>query len=383
MKKIFFILITLTFHFLCYSREIDFDYEYHNNEKYIINEKIKVTNKTEKNVNFSIYGRLYSRGDNPLKKIVDISSPAKARNKVYALEDGTIEKRKYEFIKILSENDSVTFEIIPKGDHFNPKEDFLNIIIVDMPTTFEQIQKYPRYSHGVSDEFCVKIDENITYKFNCLYFRCQKNNYSELFNRYICFYDYELGKGEKGFPEYIKYKYTLICMACFTEEQIKAIEEKGKQLYKLNEEQKKRLKENIELNKDNLSYHMADYPRISTFSRNSEIGKKYIADRLNYYDVSYMGNNNYDVRGTYSRAVFHCPTGIIHFSMSDYQRIITYLGNIDVVRNDGAVLSVPYYECSDKLESIDSDIEVLVKRDGDWQREIELTKEVREILNKY
>jgi hypothetical protein len=68
--------------------------------------------------------------------------------------------------------------------------------------------------------------------------------------------------------------------------------------------------------------------------------------------------------------------------MSDYQRIITYLGNIEVVRNDGVLLSVPYYECSDKLTTVDSDIEILVKRKGDWQREVSLTSEVREILNK-
>lgn len=68
--------------------------------------------------------------------------------------------------------------------------------------------------------------------------------------------------------------------------------------------------------------------------------------------------------------------------MSDYQRIITYLGNIDVVRNDGVKLSLPYYECSDKLTSLDRDIEMLVKRNGDWQREIELTDDVRVILNK-
>jgi hypothetical protein len=248
-----------------------------------------------------------------------------------------------------------------------------------MPS-FEQIQKYPRFSYGEEDQFCVYVNENKTYRFNCLYFLCQKNHYSEVFKRYICFYDYELGKGEKGSPEYIKYKYTLICMPCFTKEQLLEIQEKGKQLYNLNEEQKNRLNENIELNPDNLSYHMPDYPRISTFSRNAEIGKKYIADRLYYYEVYPMGNANYDVRGTYSRAVFHCPTGISYFSMSDYQRIITYLGNIEVVRNDGVLLSVPYYECSDKLTTVDSDIEILVKRKGDWQREVSLTSEVREML---
>ena len=48
MKKLLFILIVLSFHFLCYSREIDFDYEYHNYESYNINEKIKVTTKQKK-----------------------------------------------------------------------------------------------------------------------------------------------------------------------------------------------------------------------------------------------------------------------------------------------------------------------------------------------
>ena len=46
------------------------------------------------------------------------------------------------------------------------------------------------------------------------------------------------------------------------------------------------------------------------------------------------------------------------------------------------LLSVPYYECSDKLTTVDYDIEMLVKRNGDWQREVSLTSEVREILNK-
>ena len=374
MKKLLFILIVLSFHFLCYSREIDFDYEYHNYESYNINEKIKVTNKTKENVDFSIYGRLYSRSNDSFCKIIDVSATTKTKNTFFAIEENDIKKGKYEFLKIYTANDLVTFEI-------SSKDNYLNILITDMPT-FEQIQKYPRFTHGEEDQFCVYIDENVTYKFNCMYFLCTKNNHSEIFKRYICFYDYELGKGEKGSPEYIKYKYTLTCMPCFTVEQQLEIQEKGKQLYSLNEEQKRRLHENIELNPDNLSYHMADYSRISTFSRNDEIGKKYIADRLNYYEVSYMGNDNYDVRGTYSRAVFHCPTGISHFTMSDYQRIITYLGNIEVVRSDGVLLSVPYYECSDKLTTVDSDIEMLVKRNGDWQREVSLTSEVREILNK-
>ena len=215
-----------------------------------------------------------------------------------------------------------------------------------------------------------------------MYFNCAKNDYSEIFHRYVCLYDYELGKGEIGSPDYIKYKYTLICMPCFTNEDWLAINEKGKQLYYLNQEQKKRLNENIELNVDDLSYHTADYPRIAIFSHADIVGKKYIADQLQYYEVSNMGNDNYDIRGTYSRAVFHCPSGITHFGMGDFQRIITYLGNIEVVRNDGVVLSVPYYECSDKLTELDYDIETLIKRNGDWQREISLTEDVRLILNK-
>lgn len=375
MKKLFLIMFCLcSLNLFCYSREIDFDYEYHDYKAYAINEKIKVTNKTKELVDFSIYGRFYSRTNDSFQKIIDISCPEKAKNLEIPLNDISIKKGYYQFLKLYTDNDSVSFEI-------SSKNNFINIIITDMPS-FEKIQKYPRFTYGEKDTFAVQIDENNIYRFNCMYFKCQKNSDSEVFKRYICFYDYELGKGEKGTPEYIKYKYKLICMPCFTSSQLIEIEKKGKQLYELNMEQKKRLYENIELNPENLSYHAADYPRILTFSRNHEVGKKYIADTLNYYEVSPIGNDNYDIRGSYSRAVFHSTYGIWQFSMSDYQRIITYLGNIDVVRNDGVKLSLPYYECSDKLTSLDRDIEMLVKRNGDWQREIELTDDVRVILNK-
>lgn len=239
----------------------------------------------------------------------------------------------------------------------------MKIKIYDKPS-FEQVNQFKwRFIDGFESTIKIKISDYVDYEFNCLYFCCQKNKNSEIFKRYVVFLDYKLGDGAKGTPEYIKYKYTPICMPCYTEEHWKAIEAKGMEIYKLNEEQKKRLQENIALNKDDLSYAANQYPTRVLFSRNGRIGEKHIATNLNYYTVTYIGEDNYDILGTYSRAVFHCQTGLSHFTMADYERIVTYLGTIEVVRNDGVIMSLPYYEYSDKIY-IDHDIETLVSRKG-------------------
>ncbi|WP_443738885.1 hypothetical protein [Treponema sp.] len=379
MKKYSFLVLLFLLPFCVFAREAVFDGNYNS-----IKNGISIINKTkqESNLKFLIcdnepygYSLMIPQPELEYKLVANETIVASEKKEInLEFNDEEIDFTNIEHLKIIVENENITFEVAntSKG---------LKVTIFNMPT-FKQISNYPRYNSGWDDIINIPVEDNKIYSVVCLKFMCQKNEYSENLTRYVCFYDYELGKGEKGTPEYLKYRRNLICKPYFTKEQKTEVEDIIKQIYKKNVQQYERIKENLELNQDNLNYHMNEFETISTFSRNHEIGKKYLMQSLNYYDVRDMGDNNYDIYGTYSRAIFHSNNPLGHFTMSDYQRILTYLGNIDVVRDDGVKMSLPYYECSASLEEIDRDIVTIVKQGFDWQHEIYLTDEVKEELRK-
>lgn len=377
LRKNCIFLLFVYFSNLIFAREAHFEREVESIKS--IRNGIIFQNKTKSDVSVEVRLMLlcfdYSRPELRYKTILNAKLNANEKKSFSTdITEESIMFDSYSNIKLLCENENITYEIknSSKG---------LTIVITDLPT-YEQLQKYPRYNSGWDGTIDVSIEDGRTYSVNALFFMSQKNDYSEALSRYVCFYDYELGKGEKGSPQYIKYKRTLLCEPYFTIEQRTAVEEKVKLIYQKNVEHYSRVKENIEINQNDLNYHINDFEKISFFSRNHIVGKKYLDRNLNYYDVRPMGDGNYDIAGKYDRAVFHSNTGLSHFTMTDYQRVLTYLGNIDVVRNDGVKLSLPYYECSEELPAIDNDISMIISRGFDWQWDVELTDEARKILKK-
>lgn len=359
-----------------FSRTVDFNYMNHNYVEYIINEEIRIRNKTDYDIELAILACKDGDNVNELSEITRAQIKSKGKiSLVPNFDDASVQKGFFQLIRINTSNNNVTFKV-------KSNRSYLEIVIQNLPT-YSQVSEYRRSRKLRRDEIEVKVAEDIYHRLPCLIQTSQKNYDSEVFIRYIVVNEYFLGSGEKGSREYIEYTYKPVCMPYYTEEHKQAVQEFGNRMYELSEEQKKRIKENIELNPDDVTYLARDYPRTTVFCASHIVGQKYIVDKLNYFNITSMNTyHHYYVWNEYTRAVFHCPHGLGGISQVYNKRVITYLGKTEVVRSDGVVVSERYYECSPRLENFSEKLLGIIKENGNWDNEIILTGEVWDILKK-
>ena len=365
MKRNFLIIIALLSIQFCFPRDMEFS------GSWAIYKNLEVKNLTKESTELDFFGKEDKTSSTEYINFASVKIDGKENKKIqtkprYVSNFGT-PYGGYPRIFIRTSNDNITCEIHESGNK-------TKVIVKEKPKTFEKVQKYELIDRFDTSTYKIKIDENTYYEINCKYVIHQKNPNSERFKTGIIFYNYELGTGEKGTYDYIRYKSKLIYKHCFTDEQIENVTKKVYELYQLNKEFKERIEENKRLNPSDLTYNKNAYPILQFFSEASAKGKKYIANDLNYYEINPIGNDDYELigRGTLSRGIFHAPAGLGRFTISDTERIVQYLGTTDVITNRGYHLTLPYFECLG-APKYNREVASIVAKGGNWDKEIEIS----------